>query len=270
MSSSRLSPSVFDEILPSIVATAVALDAFTPTPPPNFIFGNDDDLAATILLAKGADNGDEDGDNRTDNRRGMDKRGKKRAFDFDLGLFNVNRHFLGPSPLFNDHQFERYFRITRRHFELIYQELGKVSKKFEPEACEGFINPQVRLISSLQFLAYGFTFNRDTWSCEMSENSVRVGCENFCASLLSTPLKDKYLRPMGKADARRVEELHRRKFGTPGCMGILDCMHWIWDMCPVGWQGQFKGKEKNQALSWKPCVITIYGFGTLNLDILTH
>ena len=73
MSSSRLSPSIFEKILPSIVATAVALDAFTPAPPPNFVFSNNDDLAAMMLLARGADDGDKDCYDRTENRRGREK-----------------------------------------------------------------------------------------------------------------------------------------------------------------------------------------------------
>ena len=93
MSSSRLSPSVFDEILPSIVATAVALDAFTPTPPPNFIFMDDENLTSTMLLASEIEDVDDDGDSVTENRRGRDTRGKSRKFDYDLGLLNVNRHF---------------------------------------------------------------------------------------------------------------------------------------------------------------------------------
>jgi hypothetical protein len=27
--------------------------------------------------------------------------------------------------------------------------------------------------------------------------------------------------------------------GFPGMLGSLDCMHWEWQLCPVGWQGQF-------------------------------
>ena len=49
---------------------------------------------------------------------------------------------------------------------------------------------------------------------------------------------------MSKEDARKVELLHRKKFGARGCMGGLDCMHWRWDKCPVAWHGVFKGKEK--------------------------
>ena len=128
------------------------------------------------------------------------------------------------------------------------QELPKKSKKFDEGACEGNIKPQVRLVAALQFLAYGATYNRDSPYCEMSENAIRVGTEVFCQTLLSTPLKDKYLRPMSRSDAMKVAELHLRKFGTPGCMGALDCMHWIWDMCPVGWQGRFKGKEKHASI----------------------
>lgn len=248
MSSSRLSPSVFNEIMVSLVAIATALDACTPPPPPGLFFSNDTDLNTLALIASDIDCCYDDSADAIDKRRGRDTRGKRRKFEYERTLDTINRHWLGPSPVFNDRQFERFFRIPRMHFELISQELAKVSRKFNPVNCKGFIYPQVRLIAALQFLAYGSTYNRDSWALEMSENAIRVGCENFCASLLSTPLKDKYLRPMSRSDARRVADLHERKFGTPGCMGALDCMHWIWDMCPVAWHGQFKGKEKHPSI----------------------
>ena len=82
----------------------------------------------------------------------------------------------------------------------------------------------------------------------MSENAIRIGTKVFCQTLFSIPLKDKYLRPMNRSDVMRVEELHRRKFGTPGCMGALDSMYWVWVMCPLAWHGQFKGKKKHVSI----------------------
>lgn len=31
--------------------------------------------------------------------------------------------------------------------------------------------------------------------------------------------------------------------GFPGCIGSLDCMHWMWERCPYALKGQFSGKE---------------------------
>jgi len=52
-----------------------------------------------------------------------------------------------------------------------------------------------------------------------------------------------YLRQMTRSDALRVSEMHFKQHGVRGLLGALDCWHWIWKNCPVGWQGQLQGKE---------------------------
>ena len=158
MSSSPISPSIFKEILPSLVATTVALDAFTLVAPLSFISSNDGDLIARTLIADEID-GDNDNGGHVNNRRGKDSRNKSRAFDYDLLYFLVNWHWIGPQPLSDDRQFERFFRITRRYFEILMQELPKKYKKFDEKACAGYIKPQVRLIAVLNFLAYETSYN---------------------------------------------------------------------------------------------------------------
>jgi Plant transposon protein len=32
--------------------------------------------------------------------------------------------------------------------------------------------------------------------------------------------------------------------GFPGCIGSVDCASWYWDMCPMAWQCQCRGKDK--------------------------
>ena len=145
----------------------------------------------------------------------------------------IHRHWLSLTPLFDDRQFESFFRITRGHFEVLMQELPKHYKNFEKEVCIGFINSQVRLMAALKHLAYGSFYNSDSPYFEMSENAIRVGTEIFCKSILASSLKDKYLRPMTREGARKVELLHWKKFEARGCIGGLDCMHWHWDKFPA-------------------------------------
>lgn len=35
-----------------------------------------------------------------------------------------------------------------------------------------------------------------------------------------------------------------QRSGLSGCIGCVDCAGWKWDNCPVGWQGQYIGKDK--------------------------
>jgi len=171
-------------------------------------------------------------------------RSSRREFDYDFGYRLIHCHGISPTPLFNDRQFERFFRITRQYFEILLQELPKYSKMFDSNACVEFINPQVRLMAALKHLTYRATLYADSPYFEMIENTIRVGTEFFCKSILQTSLKDKYLRPMSRADARKVELLHCKLFCVRGCLGALDCIQWIWDNCSVAWHGVFKGYFK--------------------------
>jgi hypothetical protein len=53
-----------------------------------------------------------------------------------------------------------------------------------------------------------------------------------------------YLRRPTKEDIERLLKVgESREF--PGMLGSIDCMHWQWERCPVGWKGQFtRGDQK--------------------------
>ncbi|WVZ95325.1 hypothetical protein U9M48_041107 [Paspalum notatum var. saurae] len=44
--------------------------------------------------------------------------------------------------------------------------------------------------------------------------------------------------------------------GFPGMIGSLDCMHWEWKNCPVGWQGQFTRGDHGKATVMLEAVAT--------------
>jgi hypothetical protein len=47
-----------------------------------------------------------------------------------------------------------------------------------------------------------------------------------------------YLRKPTPQDVQRLLQMGEAH-GFPGMLGSLDCMHWEWKNCPVGWHGQF-------------------------------
>ena len=42
--------------------------------------------------------------------------------------------------------------------------------------------------------------------------------------------------------------------GLPGCLGSIDCVHLVWNNCPVGITSQCKGKEKVPTLAFQVVV----------------
>jgi Plant transposon protein len=76
--------------------------------------------------------------------------------------------------------------------------------------------------------------------------SLNARClKRFCKAVVDS-LKGEYLRLPSEEELCEIEaEYARLRF--PGCTGCVDVASWFWDKCPVGWQGQYIGKEE------KPC-----------------
>ena len=60
-------------------------------------------------------------------------------------------------------------------------------------------------------------------------------------------MKEELLRLPTNDEVISIEERYR-KLGFPGCLGAVDCAGLAWDMCPVGHQGIYKGKDKKPTL----------------------
>ena len=59
---------------------------------------------------------------------------------------------------------------------------------------------------------------------------------------------DEYLRRPNEDDLARLLYVGEQR-GFPGMIGSIDCMHWEWKKCPIGWAGQYAGR------SGKPTII---------------
>lgn len=80
----------------------------------------------------------------------------------------------------------------------------------------------------------------------MSEPQVMQCMKRFVKCVV-VELKEEWLRLPTNDEVMDIEERYR-KLGFPGCLGAVDCAGWAWDMCPVGEQGMYKGKDKKPTL----------------------
>ena len=53
--------------------------------------------------------------------------------------------------------------------------------------------------------------------------------------------------------------------GFHGMIGSIDCMHWEWKNCPVGWKGMYQGRSRTATVILEALLQGIYGFGMLFL-----
>jgi hypothetical protein len=83
--------------------------------------------------------------------------------------------------------------------------------------------------------------------CCTSEATARKCLKAFCSAIIYL-YGTTYLRKPDSNDLIRILDTNNRR-GFPGCIGSLDCMHWVWKNCPNAFARQYKGKEK------KPTVV---------------
>ena len=175
------------------------------------------------------------------------KKRKYICYNHQQGNEAVQEDFLGPTPIFDDKQFQTIFRVTKKVFAMIL-ECVREQEFFNvrPVNCAGTpsLSPESKVLMGLKMMAYGVSANAFRDYYQMGKSTALL-CYNKLAQamLKSDYLRDYYLREMSASDARRVSEMHREVHGIPGMIGSLDCMHVAWKNCPVAYQGTFVGKE---------------------------
>eukprot|EP00978_Attheya_sp_CCMP212_P013515 scaffold33955_cov57-Attheya_sp.AAC.1 len=174
------------------------------------------------------------------------RRGPRTKYDRERVLKCVQDDWLGPNPLFKDHQFERQFRITRGIMEKLISDLPRSDAFFRHRsdaANKPGIHAEVKIIAALKHLCYGTTYaSTNVDYLQMDQQTVRE-CVRHFARGVHEEYSNTYLRGMTRADAKRVTAMHNDIHGIPGYLGNLDCMHQFWKNCPKAWQGHFQGSK---------------------------
>jgi hypothetical protein len=92
-------------------------------------------------------------------------------------------------------------------------------------------------------LAYGMTAYTIDEYLKLGKTIVLECLEYYCSSIIEC-FRDEFLRHSTVADTQRLLAKAEER-GFPGMLGSIDCIHWRWHNCPVGWQGQFTRDTSN-------------------------
>ena len=198
-----------------------------------------------LLLAMESEEEEEAVDHRTL------KRAKRTIYKHSEALHCIKRDYTGPTPIFNDKQFDMMFRISKTRFQCIMEDFGAAGLKYylnttDAAGKEG-ASFEARLLLPLKTLAYGVAPHTFCDYFQMSPGFARDCCKKFDKSMLEVYQKE-YLRLPTPEDLKAIYKLHKSVHKVDGMFGSLDCCHTTWKNCPKAWQGSYKGKEKKSTI----------------------
>ena len=177
-------------------------------------------------------------------------RESRREFQHQRALDCLLYDYLGPKPLFDGREFEMMFRVSRRRFQCIMEDIGNAGIPFFLQSADCFgkkgASIEARILLPLKCMGYGVPPHCFMDYFSMSSTLAKDCYNNFQDACVKLYL-DEYLRPPSSEDLKGITRLHRSVHaGVDGMLGSLDCMHTYWDKCPVGWQGAFMNGAKKK------------------------
>src|SRR5438270_3990608 len=108
------------------------------------------------------------------------------------------------------------------------------------------LSPLQKITTAIRILAYGCSADHWDEYIKIGQSTAIATLKKFCSTIIEL-FEARYLRsPTTEDIARLLEEGESR--GFPGMLGSLDCMHWEWKDCLVGWHGSHKGRSHKATL----------------------
>ena len=107
---------------------------------------------AAALLAESSSSDDEE-EEQTDHR--TLPREKRARFDHGRALESIKTDYLNLDSTFIGSQFKLFFRISRRRFQAILEDVGNANKAFYQPSIKKGPSVEARLLLPLKVLAYG-------------------------------------------------------------------------------------------------------------------
>jgi hypothetical protein len=158
--------------------------------------------------------------------------------------------YFSENPLYTDYQFRRRYRMRKNLFMHIVQALGHWSPYFRLRR-DAFgkvgLSPIMKCTAALRMLAYGTPADLMDEAFGIPESTAIDCMLNFVKGIRHI-FGQHYLRKPNSDDIQRLLQEGEAR-GFPGMLGSVDCMHWQWEMCPVGWRGQFqRGDQKGPTI----------------------
>lgn len=182
--------------------------------------------------------------------RGGSSQGRSPNRNFNVQAKNVQLdkdlfcRYSGGLPLFSETEFERSFRMPRVLYEEIRADL-LAHNSFWQYKCDATgkygASTDLKLFTAFQMICDDRTAFSLCNQVRQSEPQNMKCMKTLCEDIVYL-YEGEWLRRPNKEELVSIEK-HYRELGFPGCVGAVDCAGWVWENCPVGWQGLFTGKE---------------------------
>ncbi|KAM5573625.1 hypothetical protein ABKV19_013256 [Rosa sericea] len=160
----------------------------------------------------------------------------------------LNDYFVA-NPVYPAETFRRRYRMRREVFLRMLEHVQTADPYFrQSQDCAGRLgfSPHQKLTCALRMLATACSADSLDESFLMPESTAIENLSRFCHTIV-TIYQERYLRAPTTEDLDKILQRAERR-GFLGMIGSLDCMHWQWKNCPVGWQGNFSGKSKKPTI----------------------
>lgn len=153
----------------------------------------------------------------------------------------IQDYFSGDESTYDEVDFKRRFRVSRKVFIMVYNELnGNYPFTYRKDALGNYgIHPLVRLTACFRSLAYGDSFDREDENLRLSATSQSLSIKYFCILLIDKFGKQFLNRSPNVEEKKRISSINCSR-GFPGLFASWDCSHFQWNKCPMALHGQFK------------------------------
>ncbi|GJY92042.1 ALP1-like protein [Tanacetum coccineum] len=137
-------------------------------------------------------------------------------------------------PQYDEAKFRKRFRMSRRLFTRIVQEITDHYPYFQVRPdCAGRIgiSALVKCTSAIRQMTYDIVRDALHEYLQMGATTARVNLVHFSNAVMELYGRE-YLRQPIYTDMEKLYAHHEQKHGFPGMIGNVDCTDWPWENCP--------------------------------------
>jgi hypothetical protein len=213
---------------------------------------NDEFAEFEETLFDGLVNSAQEGDNRSPPRRRFvgSVPGRKVVHrDREAWHHRLYQDYFADNPTFDAGKFRRRFRMRRNVFLRIKAAVAEHDPWFvQKKDCAGHLglSSLQKCTAAIRILAYGVAADSTDEYCCLGESTAIKSLKRFVIAVRAC-FESHYLWQPTRADIVKQMAINEQR-GFPGMFASIDCMHWCWKNCPVGWQGQFTDKDGEKSI----------------------
>jgi hypothetical protein len=151
--------------------------------------------------------------------------------------------FWGASPVYNAMYFRRFFKFPIGLFNNIVERIVLHDSYFiqRTDACGRIGLSTFQMVcSTFRLLTSGVSSMEFDDKYRMAASTGMECFKRFCEAVIAIYSEDALRHPTLDDINQLLDK--GQAAGFPGCLGLIDCMHWEWKNCPLSWKGMFQGK----------------------------